>query len=178
VLFRSVDLVVYNSGTDQANPDFDWKIDYEVAQVNAMGFIAIANAALQYFQKRKAGHLVGISSFVAIRGNGRAPVYSASKAFMAAYMRGLRQKLLGTQIAVTDIRPGYVETELVKSRKQAFWMVSPAVAAEAIYQAIQERQTVSYIPKRWWGPAQVLQMTPNFLYDQIYLKKFKEALRG
>ncbi len=52
----------------------------------------------------------GISSIAALRGNRRAPSYSASKAYISNYLEGLRQMALssGKRIYVTDIKPGFI----------------------------------------------------------------------
>jgi short-subunit dehydrogenase len=169
-----IDLFIYNSGVDTRNPELDWRIDLEIAKVNALGFVAAADTALNYFREKGSGYFAGISSFVAIRGNGKSPVYSATKAFMSTYMRGLRQKLMHTAVKITDIRPGYINTDMIKNRKQAFWAVEPEEAAIPILNAIARQKKIAYIPKRWWFPALVLKCVPDFLYDIVYDRFFRE----
>jgi short-subunit dehydrogenase len=74
-----VDLIVISSGTGFINPDLDWAKEKETPDVNVIGFTTMANVAFRHFVKAGRGHLVGISSIVAIRGSGGAPAYSASK---------------------------------------------------------------------------------------------------
>jgi NADP-dependent 3-hydroxy acid dehydrogenase YdfG len=51
-----------------------------------------------------------------LRGSRIAPAYNATKAFQINYLEGFRQKAtkLKTPIFVTDIRPGFVDTEMAK----------------------------------------------------------------
>jgi len=88
----------------------------------------MANTAFHHFRQKGAGHLVGISSIIALRGSRVSPVYSASKAFVSNYLQGLRWRIakLGLPIAVTDIKPGYVETAMISERnsKFFFWVAS------------------------------------------------------
>jgi short-subunit dehydrogenase len=167
-----VDLVIYNSGVDIPNPHFDWRVDSEIVEVNAMGFIVVAQASIACFLKQERGHLVGISSIAALKGNGRAPAYSASKAFMSTYLRGLRQKLLGTSISLTDIRPGYVDTEMIKNNPRKFWVASPERAASQIFEAIQKKKKIAYVTKRWWWIGHMMKLLPDFIYDRGFLRMY------
>lgn len=160
-----VDWVIYNSGVDYSVPEFDWKVDFATTQVNALGFVALANTAIPYFLKQQSGHLVAISSIAALRSNGRAPAYSASKAYLSNYLDGLRQKLLGQPIYFTDIRPGYVRTDMIKDRPNAIWCATPEEAAAQIFEAIHKKKRVAYVTRRWWLIAQLLRFMPNFIYD-------------
>jgi len=154
-----VDLVVINAGIHIPNLDLEWDSEYAMAQVNAVGFMAAANVAVKHFQNQGYGHLVGISSIAGLQGSGRSPAYSASKAFMSNYLAGLRQKLNQTQITVTDIRPGFVNTQMVTNRRGVFWIASCEKAAEQILGAIRSKKKVAYITKRWAWVA--------WLYDRL-----------
>jgi short-subunit dehydrogenase len=51
-------------------------------------------------------------------------------------------------ITVTDIRPGFVKTALVKGDK-VFWMQPVDKAARQILDAIKKKKRMAYITKRW-----------------------------
>ncbi len=122
----------------------------EAAKVNVLGFMAMADTAVNYFLKCGAGTLVGISSVAGHRGSGRSPAYNASKAFMINYMEGLRQKLFGTRIKVVDIRPGFVDTAMIRGNKGLFGVVTAERAVADIYRAIRKGKRIAYVPG-WWG---------------------------
>lgn len=94
------------------------KIEHDTIQTNVTGFAAFANVAIQYFIEKGTGHLVGISSIASLRGGKESPAYNASKAFESNYMEGLRQKITGLRlpIIVTDIKPGFVKTDMAKEK--------------------------------------------------------------
>ena len=167
-----VDLFIVNSGVNIANPSLDWPAEFETIQVNALGFMAVANRACHHFLKQNRGHLVGISSIAGLRGNGRSPAYSASKALMSVYLAGLRQRLRRSGIHVTDIRPGYVKTEMIRLMRGVIWASEPAKAARQIAAAIHEKKKVVYITKRWTILAGLFKIIPDALYDWGY-EKFK-----
>jgi len=66
-----VDLIVINSGIGFLNPELDWLKERQTLEVNVYGFCALAALAFNYFSKQSHGHLVGISSIAALRGNHR-----------------------------------------------------------------------------------------------------------
>jgi short-subunit dehydrogenase len=163
-----VDLIVINSGIGFLNPELDWQKEKQTLDVNVYGFCALAGAAFNYFSKQGYGHLVGISSIAALGGNHIAPAYNASKAFMSNYLEGLRIKSFKdkAKITVTDIRPGYVDTEMAKGEGK-FWVATPSKAAEQIYSAIQHKKSVAYITHRWRLIAWIMKILPNWLYQRV-----------
>lgn len=157
-----LDLLVISAGTGFINTHLDWPPERETIDTNVTGFAAVANVALRHFIRQGHGHLVGISSIAALRGNGDAPAYNASKAFMSNYLEGIRLKVakLGLPIAVTDVRPGFVDTAMAKGEKK-FWVATPDVAARQIYRAIRRRKKRAYITRRWSLIAALLKLMPD-----------------
>ncbi len=147
---HDLDLMIINAGVLFQNENLKWHLEEEMIKVNALGFAAMANVAADYFLQKGSGCIVGISSVASHRGSGRSPAYNASKAFVSNYMEGLRQKFSATPIQVIDIRPGFVDTEMVRGRKGLFGLISPERAAEDIYKAIQKGKRIAYVPS-WWG---------------------------
>ena len=147
---HDLDLIIINAGVLFHNEALKWDREEEMIKVNALGFAAVANVASDYFSQKGSGCIVGISSVASHRGSGRSPAYNASKAFVSNYMEGLRQKFSVTAIKVVDIRPGFVDTDMVRGRKGLFGIISPERAADAIYVAIQKGKRIAYVPS-WWG---------------------------
>ncbi|MGH9242640.1 MAG: SDR family NAD(P)-dependent oxidoreductase, partial [Vicinamibacterales bacterium] len=158
-----VDLVIISAGTGHNNPGLRWELDAETVTVNVLGFMALAHVAMHHFMKRGRGHLVGITSIAALRGNAAA-AYAASKAFQSVYLDGLRDLAgqSGHPIAVTEIQPGAVDTAMLKPSRPlpaiAKWLfvASPEKAARQILRAIQKRRTHAYITKRYAPVALIL----------------------
>lgn len=157
-----VDLVIISSGTGFLNPELEWQLEEETIALNAMGFARMACAAMAVFEKQGQGHLVGISSIAALRGAGEAPAYGATKAFASRYLQGLhfRAKKSGGKIRVTDVRPGFVDTAMMKADKP-FWVASPRKAAEQIAAAIERGKRIVYVSKRWAVIGNLLRYLPE-----------------
>lgn len=146
----NTELVIISAGTGHLNPDLEPSFELETINTNVSGFTVISGAAFNHFKKRKKGHLVGISSILALRGSAGAPAYSASKAYMSNYLEGLRLKALKENIGitVTEIRPGYVDTAMAQGDR-LFWVASPKKAALQIFNAILAKKSCAYVTKRW-----------------------------
>ncbi|MEX2271391.1 MAG: SDR family NAD(P)-dependent oxidoreductase [Vicinamibacterales bacterium] len=133
-----VDLVIISAGTGH-NAALDWELDLDTVTVNVLGFMAVAQAAMRYFLRRGSGHLVGISSVAARRGN-RASAYAASKAFQSVYLGGLRD---------------------VARHSGRLVVASPVKAARQILRAVQKRKKHAYITRRYALVAFILKLLPR-----------------
>ena len=161
--YKSIQLIVYNSGVGEANYNLDWEVENVILQTNVIAATQIYGLAYNYFRRQSYGHLAGISSIASIRGNRHAPSYFASKAFQvnyleSLYMKGKRSK---AKIHVTDIRPGFIDTALALG--DTFWMSSVEKATKQIFTAIKKKKRKAYITKRWRLVALVLKIVPTSL---------------
>lgn len=163
-----LDLLIISSGTGDLNEKLDYEIEKRTIETNVAGFTRIVNWAFNYFQNQKRGHLVAITSVGGLRGSGIAPAYNATKAFQINYLEGLRQKATKqkTQIFVTDIRPGFVDTAMAKGEGQ-FWVASVDKATKQIFDAIKQKKKIAYVTKRWKIIGAILKRIPRQIYDTM-----------
>jgi len=145
-----LDLLIISAGIGYENKSFDFTIENNVIKTNIQGFTCVANWGMNHFKKQGHGHLVNISSIAGLMGNGEATSYNATKAFQINYLEGLRLNAdkSGTNIYVTDVRPGYVNTDMAKGEGM-FWVAPVEKAAKQIFTAIKRKKKVVYITKRW-----------------------------
>lgn len=163
-----VDLLILSAGTGFENESLDFAIEKQTIDTNVTGFTMIADWTFNYFQKQEYGHFVAISSIAGLRGSRQAPAYNASKAYQINYLEGLQQRAtqLRTSIYVTDIRPGFVDTEMAKG-EGLFWVMPVDKAVAQIYKAIRNKRKVAYITKRWGLIASILKRIPRFIYNKM-----------
>jgi short-subunit dehydrogenase len=143
-----VDLAIISAGTGH-NGALHWELDVETVTVNVLGFMAVAQVAMRHFLSRGRGHLVGISSIAALRGN-RAACYAASKAFQSVYLDGLRDlaRHSGHPIVVTEVQPGGVDTAMLKPDRplpavvRRLFVASPAKAARQTLRAVRNGRSM------------------------------------
>jgi short-subunit dehydrogenase len=163
-----LDLLVISAGTGAINHDLDFEIEQRTINTNVSGFTAVADWAFNFFEKQGSGHLVAITSVGALRGNRKAPAYNATKAYQVNYMEGLRQKAIKLKMSVfvTDIRPGFVATEMAKG-EGLFWVMPVEKTVRQIYKAIINKKKVAHVTKRWSLIAWIVRRIPRIIYDRI-----------
>ncbi len=165
---EGLDLLVLSSGTGFINEDLDSEPEFQTIYTNVTAFTDIVTFTYRYFQKHQPGHIVAISSIAALRGNPSAPAYFASKAYQSNYLESLRLKARKSResITVTDIRPGFVATDMARGDRM-FWVASPQKAASLIYRAIRRKKRVAYISRRWRLFALLLKAAPRSLFEKL-----------
>jgi short-subunit dehydrogenase len=164
-----VDLVIVNAGTGHLNASLDTDLDVDTVSVNVLGFMKLCQAAMRHFLKRGRGHLVGVTSVAALRGNSDGASYAASKAFQSVYLDSLRElaKKRRLPIAVTEAQPGFVDTAMMKTERPLAplvrWLLvaSPETAARQIARAIRRRAKHAYITRRYGLIACVVKLLPR-----------------
>jgi short-subunit dehydrogenase len=163
---EGMDLLIYNSGYGDISETLDWQMDRQTTQTNVIGFVEIVNYAFNYFANNGEGQIAATSSIASVRGNSQAPAYSASKAYVSIYMEGLhlkasrlKRKDSKTNISITDIQPGFINTKMAKG-KGRFWEASVEKAARQIFNAIQKKRRKAYITRRWAIIAWILKWLP------------------
>lgn len=163
-----LDLLILSSGRGDENKTLDFEIENRTNQLNVIAFTEIVDWAFNYFGNQDKGHLVAISSLAGIRGSRIAPAYNASKAFQINYLEGLRQKAkkMGKPIYVTDIRPGFVDTDMAKGEGQ-FWVAKKEKAGKQIFDIIKRKKAIAYVTKRWKIIAMILSIIPQWIYKRM-----------
>lgn len=91
--------------------DADWD---EVIGVNLRGPFLVTRAFLKFMLPRGEGRIVMISSISATMGTARQSSYCASKWGLDGFTKSLAEELRGTGLAAIGIRPGSVDTDMLK----------------------------------------------------------------
>lgn len=151
--FGSIDGLINNAGIIQPFVDID-TLEIEkikkVMDINFYGTLFMTKAFLPYLKKRPVAHIANISSmggFIPFPGQ---TAYSASKAAVKLFTEGLNSELQGTNVHVTIIFPGAVNTNITKnsgvemkgspSAQQTANILSAEDAAKQIVDAIEKNK--------------------------------------
>ncbi|ELZ29936.1 hypothetical protein C474_12916 [Halogeometricum pallidum JCM 14848] len=128
----------------------------------------LATWSMAHLEERGGGHLVGISSVAGLFGNPVAPAYNASKAFVSRYLDGLRSRAAAADadVTVTDVVPGFVDTEMAMG--ETFWMASPETAAAQIHDAVRAERNRVYVTRRWRLVALLLRLLPESALRRLF----------
>ncbi|QWF78066.1 SDR family oxidoreductase [Amycolatopsis sp. CA-230715] len=150
----TVDRIVVNAGLGKGQPIGTGRFDAnkQTLETNLVAGLAQCEAAMQIFRDQRAGHLVVVSSFSALRGLPRnVTAYSASKAGLSALAEGIRADVHGKPIKVTTLLPGYIESEMNARAGGNLFVTKAEVGARALVKAIESEAATSYVPTLPWA---------------------------
>jgi short-subunit dehydrogenase len=166
---EGLDLIVYSSGVMPRGAHTGFPTDEDVAAIetNFTGAVVWLNAAAEYFQVQGHGTIAGIGSVAGDRGRGGNPIYNASKAALATYLEALRNRLAGKGVTVVTIKPGFIRTDMIGSRR----VFPPASgvddAARLILAAARAGKRVAYVPPWWRWIALLLKAMPSVVMERL-----------
>ena len=112
--WQAVDVLINNAGLSRGldkqyeAPLQDWE---EMIDTNVKGLLYMTRAIVPGMVARGQGHVINIGSIAARYTYPGGSVYCATKAAVKVLTEGLKIDLLGTPVRVTNIEPGFVETE-------------------------------------------------------------------
>jgi 2-keto-3-deoxy-L-fuconate dehydrogenase len=110
-----IDIVVNNAGigaigTVADNPDEEW---HRVFDVNVVGMVRVARAALPYLRKSAHAVIVNTCSVAATAGLPQRALYSATKGAVLALTLAMAADHIGEGIRVNCVNPGTADTPWV-----------------------------------------------------------------
>ena len=166
-----MDLFFYASGIGKQNRTLNADIELATMQTNAVGFTRMVGAAFRYFAAHGGGHIAAITSIAGTKGLGPAPAYSATKAMQNVYLQALEQQARqrALPICITDIRPGFVDTDLLSGDFSYPMMLRPQSVAKAIVRAIERKQHVRVIDWRYRLLTAVWRWIPDAVWRRMKL---------
>lgn len=149
----TVDGIINNAGVIQPFVSVN-ELDYDkiklVMDVNFYGTLYMTKSFLPHFLERPEAHITNISSmggFLPVPGQS---VYGASKAAVKLLTEGLRSELKGTNVNVTVVFPGAVNTNITKNsnaerendgkENDTSKLLSPQDAAEIIINGMENNK--------------------------------------
>jgi 3-hydroxy acid dehydrogenase / malonic semialdehyde reductase len=117
--WSNIDILVNNAGLSRGldklhEADFqDWE---EMIDTNIKGLLYMTRYVLPGMVQRNKGHIINIGSIAGHQTYPGGNVYCSTKAAVKSISEGLKLDLIGTQVRVTSVDPGMVETEFSNVR--------------------------------------------------------------
>ena len=166
-----MDLFFYSSGIGKQNRTLTPDIELNTVNTNGMGFTRMIGEAYRYFAEQGKGHIAAITSIAGTKGLGPAPSYSATKAFQNVYLQSLEQQAnaRGLNIRFTDIRPGFVNTDLLNDNFHYPMMLKPEKAARQIVRALKNKRHVQVIDWKYAILTPLWRLLPTPLWRHLKL---------
>lgn len=176
-----MDLYFHSSGIGWENVALDTDKELKTVETNGMGFVRMVSAAYNWFAelraeeaeqrasgKERKARIACITSIARTRGLGAAPAYSATKRMQAHYLECLSQqaRMRHLNIGITDIRPGFVATDLIAGSHFPLQLKAEDVA-RTIVRAIERGREVVTIDWRYRLLVAAWQLIPRWLWVRL-----------
>ena len=168
-----MNLFLLSSGIGFQNTALRADIELNTVRTNVEGFTRLVDAAFRYFKAHNdrhcAGQLAVISSIAGTKGLGVAPAYSATKRFQNTYIDSLEQlaNLQHLNLHFTDIRPGFVATDLLNDGKQYPLLMQVESVAKRITRALERKERVVVIDGRYRVLVFFWRLIPRWLWKRL-----------
>lgn len=133
-----VDVLVNNAGLALGLEPFQ---EYAVEDMltmldtNVRGLLLVTRQLLPHMVKNNQGHIINMGSTAGIYAYAGAAVYSATKSAVKVLSDGIRIDTIATDIKVTTVQPGIVETDFSQVRFHG-----DKTRAEQVYQGVEALQ--------------------------------------
>ena len=163
-----MDIFLLSSGIGNQNMQLEASIELNTLHTNATGFTRMVGAAFRYFEEKGGGHIAVISSIAGTKGIGAAPAYSATKRFQYTYIDALEQLARSRKlnISFTDIRPGFVQTAILKDTRYPMLM-QPDKVAQSIAKALGRKKRRVVIDGRYAVLVFFWRLIPPALWSRL-----------
>jgi NADP-dependent 3-hydroxy acid dehydrogenase YdfG len=156
-----LDVMVCNAGIGYHGTLDETTVDAmrRIVDVNVMGTLYAAQAALVAMRRQGHGHIIAVSSIVGRRGIAGSCVYAATKAAQVAFIESLRAEFVGTSFRASVVLPVATTTEFREAIARDFGhdvsghgpeQSADEVAAAILDCIVRPRAEVYPFPKAWW----------------------------
>jgi uncharacterized oxidoreductase len=133
--YPKLNVLINNAGimrADDAAAPIDEITLLSTVTTNLLGPIRMTSALIDHLKKQPAATVINVSSGLAFVPLASSAVYSATKAAMHSYTQSMRYKLKGTSVAVLELAPPWVQTDLLNSKDEPRAMPLPQFIDETI----------------------------------------------
>lgn len=166
-----IDIVLIAYGTLSKQKECELSVEQTLAEIktNALSCIGLLTYLANYFEARRSGVIAVISSVAGDRGRASNYVYGSAKTMITEFTSGLRQRLHASNVTVTTIKPGFVDTPMTAEFKKGILWAKPANVATSITKAIDAKKDELYAPAFWWAVMLVIKSIPTPVFKKLKL---------
>jgi short-subunit dehydrogenase len=168
-ILGGLDVLFIAHGTlpDQKACEASFEKTRQELSTNFLSIVSLVTLAANDFEKKGAGTIAVVTSVAGDRGRPSNYVYGAAKGATSLFLSGLRARLSRKDIAVVDIRPGFVDTPMTASVKKNGLFASPEKVGRGIYKAILKKKDVVYLPWFWRWIMAAIRMIPETIFKNL-----------
>jgi len=151
--FGRLDIVVANAGVGYSLPVGRGKFDLvrQTIDTDLTGAIATLEFALPRLREQGGGQLVAVTSVARSRGMPFMGAYSAAKAGLHRYVQALRAEVYREPIIVTELAPGYIDTDMNRMVKHRPFVIPLEQGGARMARLIERGVRQRYVPGWPWA---------------------------
>lgn len=173
------DLFLHVAGIGGDESSLDEERELEIVRTHCEGMVRVVTHFMGYV-KNSSAYTPGnkacigvITSVAGTRGMGVSPAYSASPKMQSTYIAALSQYARIHKIPVTfsDIRPGFVATDILLPGTPQLFVMPVNVAATHILKGLERRKWVIVFDWRYRVIAFIWEIIPRGLWERITFVK-------
>ena len=138
-------------------------------ETNFVGVAMALSYFANYFEERRSGGMVAVTSVAGDRGRQSNYAYGAAKAGLNTFLQGLRNRLAPCGVHVMTVKPGFVDTPMTEDLEGLFLVASPDRVAADILRAYRRRKNVVFTPWFWRYIMSVIRLIPEELFKRLKL---------
>lgn len=169
------DLFVHVSGIGKQNPDLDEDVEMQIIQTNCSGMVRVVSHFINYVKGNPAYHeghkaqIAVVTSVAGTAGLGISAAYSASKKMQSTYISALSQlsRMEGIPVRFTDIRPGFVATEILGAEHHYPFIMPVEKAADTILKGLRRKRRVITFDWKFRLVAGLWRLIPRGLWERM-----------
>lgn len=133
--YPALNVLVNNAGImqiDNLTASVDENLLISTIETNLMGPIRMTSALIEHLKRQETATIINVASVLGYVPMASAAVYSSTKAAMHSYTQSLRYKLRGSSVAILELAPPWVQTDLLNSSEESRAMPLTEFIAETM----------------------------------------------
>lgn len=160
-------MLAIGSMPDQEQMDTSPALLRHMIDTNYAGPVAILQGLAPAFERQRCGRIVVIGSVAGDRGRRKNYLYGSAKSGLATYAEGLRARLHPSEVTVTLVKPGFIDTAMTWGLPGLFLVSSPESCANAMLRAAERGRPEIYHPFFWQYIMLVIQHIPAAIMKRL-----------
>jgi short-subunit dehydrogenase len=163
-----VDLfLLFGAMPDQEAIDRDFELALQTIGVNYVGAVSVLSRFAPRLEAQGSGRVVVLSSVAGDRGRLKNYVYGSAKGALNLYLQGLRARLSRSNVSVTTVKAGFLDTDMSYGMPGLFLVASPEACAAACLKLSAKGREVVYFPVFWWLIMTIIKSIPERIFKRL-----------
>lgn len=170
------DVFLHVSGMGRQNREMDEETEVRIIDTNCSGMVRMVSHFFNYakghpevYNPGNKAHIAVVTSVAGTNGMGVSTAYSASKKMQSTYLVALTQlcRMEHIPIRFTDIRPGFVDTEILAPGHHYPFLMTVEKAAGYLIRGLKKRRRIVIFDWRYRVLTGVWRLIPRWLWERF-----------